>query len=117
MLIAGFLQFGAKGAIARDAAGGGDAGESEAAGSSDGFLDEDINNGGLDAGAKVADGLIILESFGVIAQKVANGSFETAEAEVVVWVVDHRSRERVGARIAGLGEAIHFGAAGIREAE
>ena len=69
------LEFGAECAITGDAAGGGDALHVKPFGGADCFLDENIDDCGLDAGADVADGVVILHRFGVIAQEVADGSF------------------------------------------
>ena len=114
---AGFFQFGSQGAVAGDAAGGGDAVNVEALGGADGFLNEDIDNGGLDAGAQITDGLLGREGFRMVAQEVADGGFQSAETEIIVGVFDHRPWEIVCACISAFGEAVHLRSARVGEAQ
>jgi len=76
-----------QGAVAGDAAGQGDAPDAVSFGRTDGFRDEHLDYGGLDAGAEVADFLRVLQQHRVVAQKIADGGFQSAEAEVVASVV------------------------------
>jgi len=48
----------------------------------DGFLHEHFDNGRLDAGAQIVHPLRVVQNPGVIAEKIAHGGFQSAEAEV-----------------------------------
>ena len=52
----------------------------------------------------------------MVAQKIADGSFEAAETEVVVGVVEQRAREVVGFWISLFGQPINHWAGGVGEA-
>ncbi len=84
-----------------------------ALGGADGFLDEHFHNGRLHAGAEVADFLRVLQPGRMVADEIAHGGFEAAEAEIVIGVAQQRAREIAGVRIALGGQPVNDGAGGI----
>src|SRR5579885_532470 len=108
VLIAGALQFPPQGAIARHAARSGDAAHTGALGGANGFRDQHFHNGGSYAGAQVADFLFIVQDCRVVAQKITNGGFQAAEAEVIAGVVEQRTRKFEGGGIPLLRQSVHF---------
>ena len=65
--------------------------------------DEDLHDGGLDTGAKVAKTPWILEQAGVSAEEVPHRSLEAAEREIEILTSDHTARKFVCMRITFFG--------------
>ena len=56
--------------------------------SADSFGHEYFYDGGLDAGAQIANFLRIVQQTGIVAQKIAHGGFQTAGAKIIAWIVE-----------------------------
>ncbi len=107
----------AEAAIGADTTGGADAMDFQLFGSLDGFAYQDFHDGVLDTGAEISEPLIGFGNFGVIAQEIADGGFEAAEAEVVTGLIEERTGKIESVGIAAFCQAIHDGAARIGETE
>ncbi len=107
----------AEAAIGADTTGGADAMDFQFSGGLDCFAYQDFHDGVLDAGAEVAETLIGFGNIGVIAEKVADGSFEAAEAEVVTGFIEKGPGKIESVGIAAFCQAIHDGAAWIGKPE
>ena len=114
---AGPAQFAAQGAVAGDAAGDGHAARPQAQRGPDGLGDQNIHYGSLDAGAQIAQPRGIVGQGRVLFQEVADGRFQTGEAEIIAGIVQHRAGKGIGARIALRGQAVHLRAGGIGQTD
>ena len=101
-------------AVAADAAAEADARGVEFAGGAEGFGDEDIDDGFLEAGAEVGEA--IADGVAELGEEVEETGFEAAEGEGVVAAVEHGAREGEGFGVAGAGGFLDGGAAGVGEA-
>lgn len=115
--LAGIGQGLAEGAVAGDAAGGGDAWQAQPSGGAERFDGERFDDGGLDAGAEVLDGGGGIQQGGIFLEEIADGRFQSGEAEVVVVGLEQRAGEGVGGGVSVGGEAIHFRASGVGETD
>ena len=106
--VAGFREFVPQRAIARHAAGRRDATHAQPLRRADRFGHEHFHDGGLHAGAEIAQGLGVVEQARMVAQKIADGRFQAAEAEVVVRIVQQRTREIERLRIPLLRQPVNF---------
>ena len=106
-------QFVAQGAVASDAAGRRDAPDAVPFGRANGFGNQHFDDGGLHAGAQVADFLRIIQQRRIVAQKIADGSFQPAETEIVARVVKQRAREIERLGIPLLRQPVNFRPGGI----
>ncbi len=102
-------------AIAGDAARDRNASHTKSSGSTEGLSHQHVHNGRLNAGAEVAQTLCILEQFGVVAQKVSHGGFQTAKAKIVIRLINHRTRENERLGISVLGEPVYLWSRRIRQ--
>jgi len=110
-------EFPAQEAVADDAARRGDAADSATPGRANRLGDKHVDDGGLDAGAKVAQGGGVGGEVRVVAQEIPDGGFQPAEAEVQGRVVAQRPGEVESVGLAAFGELIDDGSAGVGEAE
>ena len=108
-------EFAAQGAIAGDAAGGGHTTDAVSFRGADGFLHEHFDNRRLNAGAQITQLLRVIQNPRVIAEKIAHGGFQAAEAEVVAGVIQQRAREVIRLGIPLLRQPVNFRSGGIRQ--
>ena len=106
-------KFPAQGAVAGHAARHGHATRPQAQRGPDGLGDENVNYSRLHAGAQIAQPRRIVGQGRVLFQEVADGRFQTGEAEIVAGIVQHRAGKGMGARVALRGQAVHLRAGGI----
>ncbi len=101
-------------AVAADAAAEADGWGVEFAGGAEGFGDEDIDDGFLEAGAEVWEA--VAEGVAELGEEVEETGFETAEGEGVVAAVEHGAWEGEGFGVSGAGGFLDGRAARVREA-
>lgn len=116
-MIAGFAEGGAQTGIAGYAAGGSYSVQEAFFCGANGFRYQNFDDSCLNAGAEVANGLVVLQGFGVFFEEVAHGGFEAAKTEVVVVFLQHRTRKGEGVGVSFGGQSIYFWAAGVGEAD
>jgi len=103
----------AEGFVAEDATGGDEAFAAGGVEGVAGFAGEDVDDGTLEGGAEVGNPGGVVMSLRILFKEITDGSFETAEAEVVVVFLREGSGKGAGFGVALLGEGFDARAAGI----
>src|SRR5207237_4770443 len=107
----------AQGTVAGDAARSSHTSEAQALRRPHGFGHQHLQDGRLHAGTEVAQTPAVIENFRMIPQKVAHGSLQSAEAQIVIRLVEHRPGEIKSARVPALGQYFQRRPAWIRHAD
>ena len=84
---------------------------------SQGLGDQNFDNGRLDTCAEIRQTFWLLQNARVVSNEIADGSLQAAEAKIVAWLVQHRSRKAERRRVAALRQPVQGRPPRIGQAE